>query len=648
MAQLKSIWQNKITEAGVILAALAILFFLTFQVIELLTPTSNPYTGLWTFLLLPALMVVGLILIPAGYLRERGRRRRLYPEIKDWPKLPHFDPNNPSHRNALAVVGLGALLVIPLIAVSSYQGYHYTESTGFCGQVCHTVMQPEHTSYLGSPHARVTCASCHIGPGASWYVKSKISGVRQVLAVTFHTFSRPIPTPIKDLRPARETCEQCHWPAKFFGAQLRSRIHFSSDEKNTRRELRVLVKTGGADSSVGPASGIHWHMALSQKIEYVASDPRRQVIPWVRSTDSTGKTHVYRSDGITSADPPPGEIRRIDCMDCHNRPTHIYQSPDRAVSISLETGRIDRELPYAKKITLEALTIPYTSPEEADSRIASYIRDSYQKLDAKMAGERKASIEKTIEEAQSVYHRNFFPTMKVDWRTYPDDIGHFIFDGCFRCHDNKHMREDKTAIRKDCTVCHEFLQALPPSRGESTYQESVPDHPYKLEGIHAILNCSQCHTGGRAPVPDCAGCHTKQTSFRKGTSPVLSGLKPTPPSVMADLSCDSCHDLSKGPPAKVSDQCETCHDKGYGDMVQVWKDDAKTSRDKASAAIEELRKGIGGGNRLSPPQEAIKQLADQLQEALDEVDKAGPQHNTDFADAVYQQIVKLTGEQKKP
>src|SRR5512136_252604 len=279
MPQLKSIWQNRLTEAGAAIAALAALFFISFQVIETLSPTSNPYSGLWTFMVLPALLVVGLILIPAGYLRERNRRRRIYPDIKDWPKLPHFDPNNPGHRKAFAVVAFGTMLVIPLIAISSYQGYHYTESTGFCGQVCHTVMEPEHTSYLGSPHARVSCASCHIGPGASWYVKSKISGVRQVIAVNLNTFSRPIHTPIKDLRPAKETCEQCHWPAKFFGAQLRTRVHFASDEKNTRREIRVLVKTGGADSSMGPASGIHWHMALSQKIEYVASDAQRQVIP---------------------------------------------------------------------------------------------------------------------------------------------------------------------------------------------------------------------------------------------------------------------------------------------------------------------------------------------------------------------------------
>ena len=647
MPQLKSIWQNRVTETGAAIAALAALFFISFLVIETLSPAANPYTGLWTFLVLPALLIIGLILIPVGYIRERRRRRRIYPEIKDWPKLPHFDPNNPAHRKAFATVALITLLLIPLIAVSSYQGYHYTESTGFCGQVCHTVMEPEHMSYLGSPHARVSCASCHIGPGASWYVKSKISGLRQVVAVTFNTFSRPIPTPIRDLRPARETCEQCHWPAKFFGAQLRSRVHFASDEKSTRRELHVVVKTGGADSSMGPASGIHWHMALSQKIEYIATDYRRQNIPWVRAAGPDGQVRIYRSDGKTSQDaPPPGEVRRVDCMDCHNRPTHIYQPPDKAVSISLETGRIDRQLPYAKKVAVEALIMPYTSREEAGAKIESHIRDFYQKFDPKLAAEKKAAIDQAIEEVRSIYRRNFFPDMKVDWRAYPDDIGHMIFDGCFRCHDNKHVRDDKVAIRRDCTVCHEFLQSSPVETGGNAFHQAAPEHPYKLEGIHAELNCSKCHTGGPAPVADCAGCHTVQASFRKGTDPVLPGLSPTPPSVMADLSCDSCHDLSKGPSAKVSDQCDTCHDKGTGDMVQMWKDDAKAGRAKAAAAIEDLRKSIGGGRILSPAQKEKKQLADRLQAALEQLDKAGAQHNTDFSDASYQQIVKLAAGQK--
>ncbi len=646
---LKSIWQNTLSIVGGVLAVLAILFFISFQVIEFVEPAGNPYTGLWTFLVLPAVMIVGLILIPVGYFLERSRRRKYFPDIKQWPRFPRFDLNRPHHRRAFTIAIMALLVVIPLIGISSYEGYHYTDSTAFCGQVCHSVMHPEFTSYLSSPHARVSCASCHIGPGASWYVKSKISGVRQVIAVTFNTFSRPIHTPIKDLRPAKETCEQCHWPAKFFGAQLRTRVHFASDENNTRREIRVLVKTGGADSSMGPASGIHWHMALSHTIEYIATDSHRQIIPWVRSTDASGRKTVYRSDDKTSDDPlPVGEKRTIDCVDCHNRPTHIIQPPDRAVNISLETGRIKRDLPFVKKIAVEALTIHYSTEEEADARISTYIRDSYAKLNPAVAEERKGDINQAIDEVRAIYRRNFFPRMNVDWRTYPDNIGHMIFDGCFRCHDGKHISNDKGPIRRDCNVCHEFQQALPQAESPNLFQQITPEHPIKLEGVHARMRCSLCHSGGRAPSQTCEGCHVAQNRFREGDGPDLPGLKVTPPSVMSNVGCEGCHDLSKPVSVPVSAQCDTCHEKGYGDMVQMWKSDAQAGRAKAAAAIEELLKSLDAGKVKGPREENLRRLVVQMQSALEQVDKAGIQHNTDLADAVYQQIVKLAEESRKP
>jgi nitrate/TMAO reductase-like tetraheme cytochrome c subunit len=650
MGQMKSIWQNSLTISGAILSTVCILFFISFQLIELFNPISNPYTGLWTFLIIPAVMVIGLVLIPIGYFKERSRRRRLFPEVKEWPRLPSFDPNNPAHRRGATIVGIGALVVIPLIAISSYEGYHYTDSTRFCGQVCHSVMSPEFTSYMNSPHARVTCAACHIGPGASWYVKSKISGVRQVIAVTFNTFSRPIPTPVENLRPARETCEQCHWPEKFFGAQLRTRPHYLPDEKNTRSEIRVLVKTGGADSYMGVAGGIHWHMALSNKIEYIATDTRRQVIPWVRAVDASGKETVFRSDGKSAQDPSPqGERRRVDCVDCHNRPTHILQPPDRAVNISIETGRISRSLPYAKKITIGALTEPYNSVEEAEVKIAQYMRDAYGKLDPKYLDTRQASINKAIQEAQALYRRNFFPLMKVDWRTHPDNIGHMIFSGCFRCHDNRHISDDKQSIRKDCTACHEFLpQPLQESAARDVSQQVTIEHPYKLLGPHADLNCSACHTGGRAPVASCAGCHTVQNLFRQGKAPMLPRLAEIRPTVMADLDCESCHDLGRPQtPAELAAHCGSCHDKAYGDMVQMWKDDAASGRKKAAAAIEQLDAFLREGRPPDHERAALSQLLNQLQQAINQTDRAGVHHNTDFADAIYQRIIALASEAAK-
>jgi hypothetical protein len=636
---LRSAWQNAVTLAGAVLALLALLFFVSFQVVELFEPTHNPYTGLWSFLVLPAVLVIGLLLVPAGWLLERRLRQRHPSAVWPAPRLLRLDPTDPTHRKGLLIFGAGTLAVVPLIGLSTYKGYHYTESTQFCGQVCHSVMHPEHTSYLDSPHARVSCAACHIGPGADWYVKSKLSGVRQVLAVTFHTYSRPIPTPVENLRPARETCEQCHWPAKFFGAQLRTRAHFAADEANTRSEQRMLVKIGGGGASGTPASGIHWHMALSHVIEYVATDRARQVIPWVRATDASGRSSVYRSDGKRSTDPPPaGELRRVVCVDCHNRPTHSLLPPDRALDRSLETGRLDRTLPYVKRVGLEALTRSYSTEEEADRGIESVVRDHYRKLGGDFYELRKASVNQAVDEIRAVYHRNFFPRMKVDWRAYPDNIGHLIFDGCFRCHDGKHRTDDGRLVRKDCTVCHEFQ--LPAASDPSLLRMGTPEHPVKLEGKHGELSCSSCHTGGRAPVPTCVGCHTRQDRFVQGEHPVLPGVAKSASS-MAGVDCDSCHDLSKPlTAANLAERCESCHEKGYGDMLQLWKDDAAAGRAKAAAALAALRGKLEAGGGRGSEAAKLSALLVELQTALDEIDRAGPLHNPPQAEALFQQIVK--------
>lgn len=646
MKGLRSVWQNPWTIVGAVLAVLSVLFFASFQFFEFLEPSNNPYTGLWSFLILPAVLVFGLLLIPIGWLMERRRRRRYFPGIREFPRYPRLDLNDPRHRKLMSIFGAGTLVFLPFIGVSSYKGYHYTDSTQFCGQVCHSVMHPEFTTYLNSPHARVSCAECHIGPGADWYVKSKISGVRQIFAVAFKTYSKPIPTPIIDLRPARETCEQCHWPAKFFGAQLRSRVHYASDEVNTRREIRVLVKTGGGDSSSGPASGIHWHMALSHKIEYVALDSQRMNIPWVRATDSSGRVTVYRSDGKSVREgPPTGEVRVVDCMDCHNRPTHVIQPPDRAVNISLETGRLDRTLPYIKQVAVEALTLPFSIEEEADRKIETFIREFYEKRNPKLAELRKASINQGVDEVRSIFRRNFFPRMKVDWRIYPDHIGHMIFDGCFRCHDGRHTSDDGRVVRKECNVCHEFQQ--PVSGNPEAFQTGTIEHPVALEGKHANLKCSSCHTGGRAPDRTCAGCHVEQREFILGKHPLFPEV-PETPSSMANVDCEGCHDLTKPKTlANLGAKCDECHEKGYGEMITMWKEEAAASREKALAAIGPYRGSLSASSSDAKTKSAMIDLLSKMEAAITALDKAAAVHNPEYADSIYQGIIRVSEARKK-
>src|SRR5207302_183232 len=231
-------------------------------------------------------------------------------------------------------------------------------------------------AYLNSPHARVDCTDCPVGPGASAFVKSNITGVHQLYCALTGTYQRPIPTPVKNLRPAQETCEQCHWPQKFVGNLDRTYTHFLADETNTPFAVRLVLKVGGGDPTHGPFGGIHWHMNLANKIEYVATDPQRQIIPWVRLTDRNGKSTEYRAANFEE-DPAKYAMRAMDCLDCHNRPAHRFRSPDDAVDLAMAAGRIDPALPWVKSNVVAALTQTYSTEVEATQTIAESLRSKY-------------------------------------------------------------------------------------------------------------------------------------------------------------------------------------------------------------------------------------------------------------------------------
>ena len=289
--------RNPISLAGVALAIVSIANIFLFVLIDAIAIKPSPYVGILAYMVSPAFLVLGLVLIGAGMLLER--RKHAAPTAF----YPRIDLNDPTQRSA--VISFVTFLVVFAVvsAAGSYKAYEFTESTAFCGQLCHTVMSPEYTAYQLSPHARVACAECHVGAGATWFVKSKLSGSRQVFATIFHTFPRPIPTPVKNLRPAQETCEQCHWPKKFYGGQLKVFSHYSNDEKNTFHQVRMLIKTGGGDPATGAPEGIHWHMNIGNKIDYVAADEKRQVIPYIHVEDQQGRvTEYYAKDSTLSKD----------------------------------------------------------------------------------------------------------------------------------------------------------------------------------------------------------------------------------------------------------------------------------------------------------------------------------------------------------
>ena len=326
---------------GGALAAISLANIVFLVLVSWISPQPSPYLGILAFLVFPAFLILGLVLVPVGMLLERRRRRK--PTPGEIPQFPQIDLNRPAQRNALAFFVSSSAVLLLLSALGSYRAYEFTDSVEFCGQLCHAVMAPEYTTYLQSPHARVPCVDCHVGPGAGGYIRSKLSGSYQVYALAFNKYPRPIPTPVANLRPAQETCERCHWPSKFYGTQLKVFYHYAPDEKNTPRQIRMLLNIGGAEASVGLPSGIHWHMNLANQITYVATDAGRQVIPWVQAKDMQGKVTIYTAkDSPLSSDRlNQAEKRRMDCIDCHDRPSHIFPPPDRSVDGSLRAGRIE-------------------------------------------------------------------------------------------------------------------------------------------------------------------------------------------------------------------------------------------------------------------------------------------------------------------
>lgn len=478
-----SLLRNWISLAGLVVAVGSLFSFLLLFVLDTVAHISNPYLGILTYLVAPGFLMTGLILTGVGILWRRSRLKRA---AAPTPAL-HIDLSRARDRRILGVFILSSVAFLLVSAVGSYSTYHYTESVQFCGQACHTVMQPEFVTYEHGPHARVSCVECHIGSGATWFVRSKLSGTYQVYATLFDKFPRPLPTPIKNLRPAQDTCERCHWPSKFIGDVDRTYQFFLGDKTNSPFAVRLMLRVGGGDPTHGPVGGIHWHMSISNRVEYIATDPGRQKIPWVRLTDAQGVITVFREATFTN-DVRPDEIRTMDCMDCHNRPAHKFVPPDDAVDLAISLHQLDASLPYIKTNAVFALTRRYEDDLQGKNGIATFLAGQYPEGPA---------LRQAISVVQRIYSDNFFPDMKARWSAYPDNIGHRIWPGCFRCHDDQHKTADGNRAIKgnDCSVCHVILAQ---GSGADLRRLTADGQPFKHPGGDLIPGylCSDCHDGG--------------------------------------------------------------------------------------------------------------------------------------------------------
>ena len=450
---------NALTIAGVVLTTISGLLIIVFLSAQLWGGLDNPYIGLFAYVVLPMIFVLGLIEIPIGMWR---RRRKLIKEgaseeeLSDFPRL---DFNQPEMRRVATIVLVMTALNAVILGAASFFAVEEMETVEFCGETCHTVMQPEFTAYQDSPHSRVACVDCHIGPGASWFVRSKLDGLRQVWRTAVNTYDRPISSPIHTLRPARETCEQCHWPNKHHGDKLRIFSRYKTDEANTPSYTAMLLRTGGGSLDIGRAGGIHWwHIYSDNRIRYLG-DESREDIYWVELTTPDGAVRTYTRDG----DEPTSEeieatARIMDCVDCHNRPTHTFHVPSKGMDWVIDTHPELRDLPYYKKQAVKAIGGEYESHSAGMAAVRDALTDYYSTEFPELAAEEAELVAKGADLAAQAYGKTVFPAMGTNWETHPNHIGHDDFPGCMRCHDDEMSTADgEYTIPMDCETCHIFL-----------------------------------------------------------------------------------------------------------------------------------------------------------------------------------------------
>ena len=457
----KAIFRSRVSVVGTVMALVILPVLVLFTLLDMQGIVRNPYFSFINYVVLGPLFVFGLVLMVVGLLLRKGDEDLgifTYEYLKEQFSMPGRFTRV---RNVLMLIIAFAFGTMVVVVLVSYTGLRYTDSTSFCGQFCHQVMDPEYVSYRNSPHSQVACVSCHFGEG-SWSPGTKLSGMRQIVAVAFNTYSRPIEAPATHLRPSRESCEQCHLPEKFHGDKLYVKDRYLEDEHNTHVQTVLLMKVGSGGGYRGnQAHGIHWHVARENKVFYRAVDRQREVISEVRLKKSDGSEVVYGAGngkliGV-------GEMREMDCVDCHNRPTHVFLNPSDALDRKLFRGDIPLSLPFIKKVGIEAVEKKYASQEEAKIEINRFIRAWYEEHYPELLARQGNLVDQAAEGVFAAYSENVFPDMKIGWSTYKNFLGHSDGGGCFRCHDGKHQTAEGVTITDDCNACHIVLAENEPS-----------------------------------------------------------------------------------------------------------------------------------------------------------------------------------------
>jgi nitrate/TMAO reductase-like tetraheme cytochrome c subunit len=450
----RALARHPVSLAGVVLTTASAVGFISLLIALLFGLFNNPYAALVVFVALPALFVLGLLLIPFGMWLEHRRLVRHPEAAREWFVIDFRSPV--TRRRAVLLIALTAVNAV-IVLLAGYGALHSMESPAFCGQTCHEPMHPQYTAWQDAPHSQVACVQCHVGEGGHAFVKYKMNGMRQLYHVVTRQIPRPIPG-VTDIRPALEVCGTCHWAGKGFGDVIRAKREYADDEANTETATILQMFLGGPGTPTPSGRAIHWHADPRVRIEYIFTDSERQTIPFVKYTDAQGNVREYAAQGTTPEQLAKGTWRTMDCIDCHNVVAHrVMPTPEQAVDTAIASGRIDRGLPFVRREGVRLMKSNYATSDEAARVIDEELRKFYtsqgRALDAQVTG--------AVSALQAIHRRNVFPVMKVTFGTYPDNLGHITSSGCSRCHDGSLAAKDGTTIGADCEYCHKQIERPP-------------------------------------------------------------------------------------------------------------------------------------------------------------------------------------------
>ncbi len=448
---------NRVGKLGVVLTTSSFVTFIVFELARLTGVLTNAYLGLITYLLFPTVFIIGLVLTPIGWWQlkrqtHKQTRELLTERFGDTQATGGFFGSR-----VFVSITIFTLVNILFLSVAGTRMLSFMDEPVFCGTACHSVMNPEWVVYQQSPHARVRCVDCHVGEGADALLNSKLNGMWQMISVTFNLLERPIPTPVRQLRPARETCEKCHWPQKFYGSRLKTIARYDKDETSTPKYTTLNLKIDPGGGASGHSGGIHWHVAPTNEVRYASVDDEREEMIWVEVRRPDGSYHRYVNKRLPDTTQRTVEGRALDCVDCHNRATHIYETSHDAVDTRLHQKSLPRDLPYIKREGLSALQINYRDRDAAMKGIENHLRSFYSQSYPELASSRPGAIDSAVTTLRGIYNRNIHPEMNIRWGTYASHIGHDGGRGCFRCHTQDLVDADQRSIADDCSLCHSIL-----------------------------------------------------------------------------------------------------------------------------------------------------------------------------------------------